>query len=295
MTQNPSPHSPLLKRFLPFTFWPMPELPEVETTRRGIEPHLLGNFVREVIVRRRDLRQTIPPSIEEIESRTIHQVTRRAKYLIIHFVGHHHLIIHLGMSGSLRIVDPATEFRTHDHVAFTLSTGKQLRYHDPRRFGIVTHFVAEDPLTHPLFKNLGPEPLEEEFNARYLQAVLKPLKRPIKLCLMDNAVVVGVGNIYASESLFMAGIRPTTAAYKIALPRLRMLVACIQGVLRRSIEQGGTTLRDFLRENGEPGYFRQELFVYEREGQPCRRCNTPIKKIIQGQRSTYFCPTCQKR
>lgn len=273
----------------------MPELPEVETTRRGIEPHLLGNFVREVIVRRRDLRQAIPPSIAEIEKRTIQAVTRRAKYIIIHFADHHHVIIHLGMSGSLRIADPATEFRTHDHIAFTLSSGKQLRYHDPRRFGIVTHVVADDPLTHPLFAHLGPEPLEEDFQATDLRLSFQSLKRPIKLAIMDNAIVVGVGNIYASESLFHAGIRPTTPACEISLPRLRTLVDCIQNVLRRSIEQGGTTLRDFLRENGEPGYFRQELFVYEREGQPCRRCDTPIKKIIQGQRSTYFCPTCQKR
>lgn len=272
----------------------MPELPEVETTRRGIEPHLLGNFFKEVIIRRRDLRQPIPASIAKIENRSIQQVTRRAKYLILHFAGNHHVIIHLGMSGSLRIVDPATEFRTHDHIAFTLSTGNQLRYHDPRRFGIVTHYVAKDPLSHPLFAKLGPEPLENDFHARYLQSALKPIKRPIKLAIMDNAIVVGVGNIYASESLLHAGIRPTTPACEISLPRLRKLVDCIQDVLRRSIEQGGTTLRDFLRENGEPGYFRQELFVYERAGQPCRVCASPIQKIIQGQRSTYFCTKCQK-
>ena len=272
----------------------MPELPEVETTLRGIAPHLIKSSIKEVIVRRRDLRQPVPVSLADIEGNIVSGVSRRAKYLIIHLKGHHHVILHLGMSGSLRIVDPATDFRKHDHIAFTLSTGKQLRFHDPRRFGIVTHFIADDPLTHPLFASLGPEPLEDGFTARYLQSNLKTIKRPIKLALMDNAIVVGVGNIYASESLFIAGIHPATPACKISLPRLRRLVDSIQDVLRRSIEQGGTTLRDFLRENGEPGYFRQQLFVYEREGEPCRRCGALIKKITQGQRSTYFCPKCQK-
>jgi formamidopyrimidine-DNA glycosylase len=271
----------------------MPELPEVETTRLGILPHVEGERVKEVIVRRRDLRQAVPDSLAEIEGKKITGVSRRAKYLIVHFTDCHHVIIHLGMSGSLRIADPAAEFRTHDHIALTLSTGKQLRYHDPRRFGIVTHFIADDPLTHPLFANLGPEPLEGNFDAITLKQALHHLQRPIKLAIMDNAIVVGVGNIYASESLFHAGIRPTTPASKLTLPRLRKLVASIQNVLHHSIAQGGTTLRDFLRENGEPGYFRQELFVYEREGQPCRKCGTVITKIIQGQRSTYFCRKCQ--
>jgi formamidopyrimidine-DNA glycosylase len=272
----------------------MPELPEVETTRLGILPHVTAAIVREVIVRRRDLRQTVPDSLAEIEGKKISGVSRRAKYLIIHLASHHHVIIHLGMSGSLRIADPATEFRTHDHIAFTLSTGKQLRYHDPRRFGIVTHIVSADPLSHPLFAHLGPEPFDDAFDASYLKQALRHLQRPIKLAIMDNAIVVGVGNIYASESLFHAGIRPTTPAANLTLPRLKKLVAAIVQVLRHSIAQGGTTLRDFLRENGEPGYFRQELFVYEREGQPCRRCGTSITKIIQGQRSTYFCRKCQK-
>lgn len=271
----------------------MPELPEVETTRLGILPHVKGACVKEIIVRRRDLRQAVPDSLAGIEGKKITGVSRRAKYLIVHFTDHHHVIIHLGMSGSLRIADPATEFRTHDHIAFTLSTGKQLRYHDPRRFGIVTHCIANDPLTHPLFAKLGPEPLDGNFDAITLKQAFRHLQRPIKLAIMDNAIVVGVGNIYASESLFHAGIRPTTPAAKLNLPRLRKLVTSIQNVLRHSIAQGGTTLRDFLRENGEPGYFRQELFVYEREGQPCRKCGTVITKIIQGQRSTYFCRKCQ--
>jgi formamidopyrimidine-DNA glycosylase len=273
----------------------MPELPEVETTRMGILPHLRDVTVKELIIRRRDLRLPVPDSISAIESRKVLDVTRRAKYLIIHFDGGDQLIIHLGMSGSLRVTDPATAFRTHDHIALTLSSGKQLRYHDPRRFGIVTHSHLQDPLRHPLFANLGPEPLEEGFDAKMLKQALGSQKRPIKLAIMDNAIVVGVGNIYASESLFHAGIHPATAAGAVSMPRLRRLVDTIQTVLQRSIAQGGTTLRDFLRENGEPGYFRQELFVYEREGQDCKLCGTVIKKIIQGQRSTYFCPRCQKR
>jgi formamidopyrimidine-DNA glycosylase len=273
----------------------MPELPEVETTRLGILPHVTHASIKEIIVRRRDLRQPVPDSLADIEGHQVIDVSRRAKYLILHLTGHHHVIIHLGMSGSLRIVDPATAFRTHDHIALTLSTGKQLRYHDPRRFGIVTHVATATPLAHPLFAALGPEPLEPEFHAPYLKKALHSLQRPIKLAIMDNAIVVGVGNIYASESLFHAGIHPATPSSQLSLPRLRRLVDAIKAVLEKSIAQGGTTLRDFLRENGEPGYFRQELFVYEREGHPCRLCHTPIQKITQGQRSTYFCKKCQKR
>ena len=273
----------------------MPELPEVETTKRGILPHLQGQRVKEVIVRRRDLRQLIPDSIDQIEGQTIIDVTRRAKYLLIHLTGNHLLIIHLGMSGSLRVSDPALPYRTHDHFALTLANGAQLRYHDPRRFGIITHAVTATPLDHPLFQSLGPEPFDEAFCATALKQRFSGLARPIKLAIMDNATVVGVGNIYASESLFHSGIHPTAAAGKISRPRLERLVVTIREVLQRSIEQGGTTLRDFLRENGEPGYFRQQLSVYERADLPCHTCGSLIRKIVQGQRSTYFCPTCQKK
>lgn len=294
------PAAPLIREFSIAELAPwnyvaaMPELPEVETTRRGILPHVKNALIKEVIVRRRDLRQPVPESLAEIEGLRVIEVSRRAKYLLMHVEKDHQVIIHLGMSGSLRVVDPATAFRTHDHIAITLSTGKQLRFHDPRRFGIVTHFVSQTPLAHPLFSALGPEPLEAEFDASYLKRALHSLARPIKLAIMDNAIVVGVGNIYASESLFHAGIHPATASNKISLQRLRRLVETIKNVLEKSIAQGGTTLRDFLRENGEPGYFRQELFVYEREGEECRVCVTPVSKITQGQRSTYFCRKCQK-
>lgn len=272
----------------------MPELPEVETTKRGIAPHVEGQIIREVILQRHDIRIPIPSSILETEGRKVLAVTRRAKYLILTHEGDHHVIIHLGMSGSLRLCSPAEALRKHDHVIWSLSSGKQLRFHDPRRFGIVTHAELLDPLTHALLANSGPEPLDETFHASYLKAALQNLQRPIKPALMDNAIVVGVGNIYASESLFQAGIRPTSRAYRISLPRLTRLVSAIQSVLAHSIEQGGTTLRDFLHADGQPGYFRQELFVYERAGEPCRNCGSTIRKLTQAQRSTYFCPTCQK-
>jgi formamidopyrimidine-DNA glycosylase len=272
----------------------MPELPEVETTRRGIEPHLVGKSVREILVHRGDLRQPVPASLAEIEGLEVTRVTRRAKYLIISLVRRHHVIIHLGMSGSLRVVDPATEFRRHDHIALTLSSGKQLRYHDPRRFGIFTHFVCNDPLTHPLFKGLGPEPLLEEFNVEYLHNALQKTTRPVKVAIMDNALVVGVGNIYASEALYHAGIHPTKCAAEISKIMVGRLIESMRDVLEKSIAQGGTTLRDFLRENGEPGYFRQMLFVYDRADQSCRVCEVPIVKIIQAQRASFYCPQCQQ-
>lgn len=272
----------------------MPELPEVETTCRGISPHIVENTVSEVIVQRSDLRLPIPPSIYDITKKKIRSVQRRAKYMIIELENDHHLIVHLGMSGSLRIAHPHDSFRKHDHFALTLSSGQQLRYHDPRRFGIVTHAVTSDPLSHTLFENLGPEPLTDDFCGKGLFSALQNIKRPIKTALMDNAIVVGVGNIYASESLFHAGISPIIPASQLNRKRLGKLVAAVKKVLLHSIEQGGTTLRDFVRENGQPGYFRQELFVYERADQECRVCRTSIVKIVQAQRTSYYCPKCQK-
>jgi formamidopyrimidine-DNA glycosylase len=272
----------------------MPELPEVETTKRGISPHVIGNTVTDLMIRRSDLRLPVPDSLTSIIGCRILDVKRRSKYLIVEIEKEQHVIIHLGMSGSLRVVDPDDSFRKHDHVAFTLSSGRQMRYHDPRRFGMVLHRSGGDTMAHPLFQDLGPEPLEEDFSADALFRVLQGVKRPIKTVLMDAKVVVGVGNIYASESLFQAGIRPMTAACDISRRRVVKLVKAVKEVLAHSIEQGGTTLRDFVRENGEPGYFRQELFVYERAGQPCRICGTTIVKLVQAQRSTYYCPKCQR-
>lgn len=272
----------------------MPELPEVETTRRGIEPWLVGSTVREVIVRDSRLRQPVPADIDHLAGHRVAGLRRRAKYLIVRFENGEHLLIHLGMSGSLRVCEPSEPFRRHDHVAFTLENGKQIRYHDPRRFGIVLPIGSSDPETHPLLRNLGPEPLEDHFTPDHLHACCRSRSAAIKLVIMDPKVVVGVGNIYASESLFHAGIRPATPARRVSKVRLAKLVTAIREVLTASIEQGGTTLRDFVNSDGQPGYFRQKLFVYERADDPCRICGTPIRQAVMGQRSTYWCPKCQR-
>lgn len=281
-------------RFTFFVRYAVPELPEVETTRRGIEPHVKGAVVREVIVRRTDLRLPVSPSLPEIVGLEIRGVTRRSKYLLLDLNDGSTVLIHLGMSGSLRVTDPAADWKKHDHIGIALAGGLQLRFHDPRRFGMVLHLTEADPMDHPLLRSLGPEPLEDGFTAGYLKAACAKRAVPIKLVLMDAKVVVGVGNIYASESLFRAGIRPTTRAGKISLARLEGLVGCVREVLADSIHAGGTTLRDFVHSDGEPGYFAQRLFVYDRKGEPCRRCGLAIRHAVMGQRSTYWCPGCQK-
>lgn len=272
----------------------MPELPEVETTRRGIEPHLVGVRIQEVIVRRHDLRQPISKNLADIEGRRILGVSRRSKYLLVEIDDGSSVLIHLGMSGSLRISDPAEAWKKHDHFALTLANGKQLRFHDPRRFGLVLRLTGADPLAHPLLKNLGPEPFDDAFDAGFLKSACGHRSAAIKLVIMDAKIVVGVGNIYASEALFRAGIRPATAAGKLTKPRCAKLVAAIRAVLTDSIEAGGTTLRDFLHADGEPGYFKQMLFVYGRKGEPCRVCGTPIRHAVLGQRATFWCSRCQK-
>lgn len=271
----------------------MPELPEVETTRRGIEPHVTGEKIKEIIVKRHDLRQPVPEDITLLEGRRIKAVTRRSKYLLLETDAESTILIHLGMSGSLRIIDPGDAWKKHDHVGVTLGNGKQLRFHDPRRFGLVL-LLTGDPMSHALLKDLGPEPLEKDFTVEVLKRACVKRSAAIKLVIMDAKVVVGVGNIYASEALFRAGIRPQTAANKVSGPKLGKLVAAIRDVLTDSIREGGTTLRDFLKSDGEPGYFKQRLFVYERKGEPCRLCGTPIQHAVMGQRSTYWCPVCQK-
>ncbi len=272
----------------------MPELPEVETTRRGIAPYVTGARISEIIVRRRDLRQPVSESIHQLEGRRISGVSRRSKYLLLAIDDGSTLLIHLGMSGSLRVIDPADVWKKHDHVGITLGNGKQLRFHDPRRFGLVLRLTEADPMSHALLKDLGPEPLEDGFTVDHLKAVCGIRSAAIKLVIMDAKAVVGVGNIYASEALFRAGIRPGIAAARISKPRLAKLVSSIREVLSASILEGGTTLRDFLKSDGEPGYFKQRLFVYERKGEPCRTCGTAIRHAVLGQRSTYWCPLCQK-
>ena len=273
----------------------MPELPEVETTRLGISPHLIGHQIREIIIRRRDLRWPVPQNLTELEGSTFVSVKRRSKYLLLETDTQEVILIHLGMSGSLRIVPPSEDWKKHDHIGITVGKNLQLRYHDPRRFGLVLRIAASEVQTHPLLANLGPEPLEADFTAAHLHAALKGKSIPIKVAIMDAKIVVGVGNIYASESLFRSGIHPLLPSNKLTKPRAAKLVAAIREVLTESITQGGTTLRDFLKSNGEPGYFKQRLFVYDRKGKPCRVCKTPISHQVIGQRATYWCGKCQRR
>jgi formamidopyrimidine-DNA glycosylase len=270
----------------------MPELPEVETTLRGIAPHVVGRKIREVIVRERRLRWPVPAEVEELAGQRIESARRRGKYLLLR-TARGTLLLHLGMSGSLRVIDPASPWRKHDHLAFQMESGRQLRFHDPRRFGCAL-LLPQDDDSHPLLRDLGPEPLGDDFSADYLFERSRGKSIAVKHFIMDSKVVVGVGNIYACESLFIAGIRPTKAARRVTRESFSKLVTAIRKVLFASIERGGTTLRDFLREDGEPGYFKQSLRVYDRKDQPCLRCKTAVKRIVSGQRSTFFCPNCQK-
>ena len=270
----------------------MPELPEVETTRRGIAPALIGRRVIEVLVRNRRLRWPITRHFESaITRQTVRRIERRAKYILIVFdTGT--LILHLGMSGSLRILDADVPPKLHDHWDIYVDSGKVLRYHDPRRFGSA-HWTESDPLAHPLLAKLAPEPLSDEFHAEYLYRTTRKRSVAIKQLIMNSQHVVGVGNIYASESLFRARISPRRAAHRISRLHANALTQAIKGVLADAIHIGGTTLRDYVNAEGLPGYFRQKLFVYERQGQPCRVCKTPVKQFVQGQRATYWCPRCQ--
>jgi formamidopyrimidine-DNA glycosylase len=269
----------------------MPELPEVETSRRGIEPHIVGTRISRVIIRNRSLRWPISRSVDRnLVGLTIASVTRRAKYLLINTKSGA-AILHLGMSGSVFIVDRDTPAGIHDHVDIDFDSGKTLRFRDPRRFGSL-HW-SEEPLQHKLLKTLGPEPLEDEFDGDYLWSQSRGRRVSIKQFIMNAHVVVGVGNIYASEALYLAGINPRRAAGRVALHRYELLVSAIKDVLVNAIKAGGTTLRDFYGGDGEAGYFQQQLEAYGREGESCRRCNTPITAIVQGQRSTYYCKQCQ--
>jgi formamidopyrimidine-DNA glycosylase len=270
----------------------VPELPEVETTRRGIAPSLQGRRIERVVLRERRLRWSVPPGFErQLTGRRITGVDRRAKYLLIRTDGGT-LIAHLGMSGSLRVLDSGLPPRPHDHLDLVLDSGRVLRLNDPRRFGSL-HWTAGDPGAHPLLAGLGPEPLSPGFDGEYLWRRARGRRVAIKLFIMNAHVVVGVGNIYASEALFRAGIRPSAPAGRLSRVRMERLARAIRDVLSEAIRVGGTTLRDYVNPDGAPGYFRQKLFVYERAGEPCRRCRTPIRQRVLGQRSTYWCPACQ--
>ncbi|MGI9287657.1 MAG: bifunctional DNA-formamidopyrimidine glycosylase/DNA-(apurinic or apyrimidinic site) lyase [Pseudomonadales bacterium] len=270
----------------------MPELPEVETTRRGIAPHIERQLIRDVAVRERRLRWPVPARLNAtLSGQMLHSVQRRAKYLLLEF-DNGWLLLHLGMSGSLRIVDQGQTVGKHDHIDFVFENGKTLRYCDPRRFGSV-HWHTPSPAQHPLLRNLGPEPLEDAFSPQHLYTRSRKKIVAVKSFIMNSAVVVGVGNIYANEALYRAGLRPTRAAGRIALPRYERLVHEIKAVLHEAIAEGGTTLRDFVGGDGQAGYFRVALQVYGRGGEPCLQCSTPLKSIRLGQRATVFCAKCQ--
>ncbi|GJL82556.1 MAG: formamidopyrimidine-DNA glycosylase [marine bacterium B5-7] len=271
----------------------MPELPEVETTRRGIAPYLEGRRIKTVVVRDRRLRWPVPAGIEtRLAGDHVESIDRRAKYLLMR-TRRGCLMIHLGMSGSLRVLTVPVVPRPHDHVDLVMADGVIIRYHDPRRFGSFL-WVEGDPLMHPLLKFLGPEPLSDEFDADHLFALSRRRSVAVKSFIMNARIVVGVGNIYASESLSLAAIHPLRAAGRISHRRYEMLVQAIRSVLNRSIEMGGTTLRDFVNPGGDPGYFEQTLRVYGRGGLPCLDCGRPVRQVVIGQRATFYCPGCQR-
>lgn len=272
----------------------MPELPEVETTLRGIAPALHGRTVAAIEVRNASLRWPVADTVMRAVGNKVARCSRRAKYLLIAMEDSGGgLLIHLGMSGSLRVCSAQDAARKHDHVDIVLDNGRCIRFNDPRRFGMFGWW-DQPAESHELLSHLGPEPLSEAFTGQHLHTLSRGRRGAVKNFIMDGKVVVGVGNIYASEALFMAGIHPARAAGRISPARYDALSAAIRDVLSRAIRRGGTTLRDFLNSEGNPGYFAQELLVYEREGLPCPRCAKPVRRKVIGQRSSYYCPGCQR-
>lgn len=276
----------------------MPELPEVETTLRGIKPKTEGQSIQSLVVRNSKLRWPVDSHLtDSLPGQKLTAINRRAKYLLLTLTSAKtgaisHLILHLGMSGNLRVLPHETPAQKHDHIDLLFDNGFMLRYHDPRRFG--AFLWTDQPLnSHPLLAHLAPEPLSDAFNASYLGQLAQAKSCSIKSFIMNNRYAVGVGNIYANESLFLSGIHPTTAAKTLTKKQIEVLILNIKQVLTKAIEQGGTTLKDFLTPDGKPGYFEQELKVYGRENQPCTVCGTPIQRIVQQQRASYFCPKCQ--
>lgn len=272
----------------------MPELPEVETTRRGVEPYARGRRIRAFHLHESRLRWPVEATLpRKVDGARITAVERRAKYLLFRLDSEATLMLHLGMSGSLRVLPTGTPRRKHDHFDLELDSGRTLRFNDPRRFGSL-HLIEGDPAQHPLLRTLGPEPLDDTFDAEYLWRRTRKRRVAIKQFVMNAQIVVGVGNIYASEALFRARVRPGRAARLLKRSEVEAIVEAIKSVLAMAVKVGGTTLRDYVGADGSPGYFRQKLFVYERAGEPCRTCATPIRQRVQGQRSTYWCPTCQR-
>ncbi|WP_101926243.1 bifunctional DNA-formamidopyrimidine glycosylase/DNA-(apurinic or apyrimidinic site) lyase [Luteimonas rhizosphaerae] len=270
----------------------MPELPEVETTRAGLMPHVLGRTVTGVVLRRPDLRWPIPPEIAtQLPGQRIDAIRRRAKYLLLD-TGAGSALLHLGMSGSLRVLPPQTAVGPHDHVDLALDSGQVLRFNDPRRFGCLLWQTSGE--THALLRALGPEPLDDTFDGDHLFFASRGRRAPVKTFLMDQRIVVGVGNIYAAEALHAAGISPLRDAGKVSRARYARLADEVKRILAYAIGRGGTTLRDFISPDGAPGYFEQELAAYGRGGQPCPRCGGALKQASIGQRTTVWCPRCQR-
>lgn len=271
----------------------MPELPEVETTKRGLAPHLSGHTITQVVVREARLRWPVAPEVTaRLPGAQLHGISRRGKYLLFE-TSAGCVIVHLGMSGSLRLIHPAEPAARHDHIDWVFDHGLALRLRDPRRFGAML-WGGDTPLGHSLLANLGMEPMTAAFSAEYFFLALRKRAAPIKQVLMDSHVVVGVGNIYANEALFRAGIRPTTAARRLSRARVGKLATAVDATLIRAIKAGGSSLRDFLRADGTPGNFQLDYAVYGRAGKPCKVCKGAIKLIRQGQRATFYCPNCQK-
>jgi len=282
----------------------MPELPEVETTRLGLLPRVQGARISAVTVRERRLRWPIPAHLaRHLSGKTVIDIARRGKYLLWDCrqdggarPQRGYLLSHLGMSGSLRLIETDNELQPpqkHDHVDIALDNGTTVRYTDPRRFGALLWIAASEPM-HPLLSSLGPEPLSADFDGLHLYRAANGRSVSIKEFIMNSHVVVGVGNIYASEALFRAAIRPTRPAGKISLARFKRLAEAIKVTLKNAIDAGGSSLRNYVQASGDPGYFQLNAFVYDRQGQPCKVCEAPIRAIRQGQRSTYFCAHCQK-
>lgn len=269
----------------------MPELPEVETTRRGIEPWLCGQPIQQVQVRQPKLRWPVAQELHLLQGQVVERLARRGKYLLLYSTAGV-VLVHLGMSGSLRVVDASLPPRKHDHVDLVLANGKAVRFHDPRRFGAWL-WADGQPELHPLLRDLGVEPLSDAFNADFLFAATRKRTCSIKAVLMDAHTVVGVGNIYANEALFRARLNPQRPAGNVTYVECAAVVEAVRQILTYAIERGGTTLRDFVREDGTAGYFQLELMVYGRTNQPCVRCGGTIHRLVQGQRSTWFCPACQ--
>lgn len=273
----------------------MPELPEVEVTRAGLEPCLTGRCIVSVALSGQQLRYPFPEeAVTKLVGRRIERVERRAKYLLIRLDSEYLLVWHLGMTGRFHVVDAVEAPMPHQHVTLALDSGKELRYVDPRRFGFAGLVKVDDIETHPWFARLGPEPLAKEFDGRTLYDACRKRSAPIKSVLMDNHVVVGVGNIYASEALYRAAIHPARMARSISQSRMNRLAAAVKAVLQEAVAAGGSTIRDFAAVDGKPGYFAHDFRVYGRDGEDCGRCGRRIRRMVQAGRSTFYCPGCQR-